>query len=122
MWFKLIHCLVLFSYLNILTYEVGINREPMPQALILNGESLLEFVLDDVLDIPIDSEGEDVEIIYDDYRTTSIQYQIIPILIFLLGCIFAVALSAKPNAHPYYSGNRQIAPGYYTFLYRYSLF
>ncbi|QBQ42396.1 hypothetical protein [Sphingobacterium psychroaquaticum] len=118
---KLIHFFVLLCYVNILAYEVGVNAHTHEG--ILNGESILEFVLDDVLDIPISKTSEDVTIPYDEYRSMSHQSYLIPLFVFLITISFAIASVMEQPKHPKYDGKkRQIFPGYYAFLYRYKPF
>ncbi len=122
--FKLVHFFVLLCYINILAYEVGGNSYVENRTSILNGESILEFVLDDVLDLPISKSASDVEILYEEYRTTQQQAYLLPaILVVLFSFGLAIAPIVERIKHPLYTGKkRQIIPGYYAFLYRYKPF
>ncbi|SFS61329.1 hypothetical protein [Sphingobacterium wenxiniae] len=116
---KLVHYFVLLCYINILAYEAGANTSMAHDDSILNGESILEFVLDDVLDIPIDKEAEDVEILYEEYRSIQHQYYLMPLFVLVLGLLFAIRPLLKVRKHPVYDGKkRQIIPDYYSHLYR----
>lgn len=122
--FKLVHFFVLLCYINILAYEVGGNCYAENRTSILNGESILEFVLDDVLDLPISESAEDVEILYEEYRTTQQQAHLSPaILVLLISFGFSIDPLVERIKHPIYTGKkRQIIPGYYAFLYRFKPF
>src|SRR5690606_12752678 len=69
MLFKIVHSIVLLCYLNILVYQPESGYAMRYDDSLLNGESLLEIVLDDVLALPIDKDTADVEILYDEYRS-----------------------------------------------------
>ncbi|TDS14511.1 hypothetical protein [Sphingobacterium paludis] len=116
---KLIHFLVLLSYLNILGYEASANIPEIEDDYLLNGESLLEFVLDDVLDLPVNKETDDVEIRYEEYRAIPYSDYILPIFVLILGTLFLFRPPTQDQKHPVYDAKkRQIIPGYYAFLYR----
>jgi len=116
---KLVHYFVLLSYINIIAYEGGEGNAVHSDDSLLNGESLLEFVLDDVLDLPVDEDAKDVEIRYDEYRALSYQYFVLPVFVLFLGTLFSLRQVEERIKHPLYDGKkRQIVPGYYTFLYR----
>lgn len=121
---KLVHFFVLICYINILAYEAGGNTYAVEQDSILNGESILEFVLDDVLDLPIDKSAEDVEILYDEYRSHSYQYHhLTPIFIIVFGLLLVFKLVSNDRKHPFYDDDRkQISLGYHTFLHRFKPF
>lgn len=92
MWTRIFYFLALFSYLNLLFYQAGVN----PNAHATNiptqyfmGDSLLEFVLDDVLDIPIEIPEKDAEVQFDDYRIFNFNPQILSIFIFVLGIVYS---------------------------------
>ena len=66
MWTRIFYFLALFSYLNLLFYQAGVNtntRATNISTQYFMGDSLLEFVLDDVLDIPIEVPEKDAEYI-----------------------------------------------------------
>jgi len=116
---KLVHYFVLLSYLNILGYEASANIPEIEDDYLMNGESLLEFVLDDVLDLPVDKETDDVEIRYEEYRFIPYPDYILPLFVLFLGAMFLFRPLTKVQKHPVYDAKkRQIIPGYYSFLYR----
>ncbi|MFD1771850.1 hypothetical protein [Sphingobacterium suaedae] len=116
---KLVHYFVLLCYVNIIAYEGGGNTVVHQEDSLLNGESLLEFVLDDVLDLPVDEDAKDVEIRYDEYRSISYQYFVLPLFVLVLGTFLTFQKYDEKVKHPVYDGKkRQIIPGYYRFLYR----
>ncbi|WP_437919174.1 hypothetical protein [Sphingobacterium sp. LRF_L2] len=116
---KLVHYLVLLCYVNILAYEGGADYYLADNSYLLNGESILEFVLDDVLDIPIDEEAESIELRYDEYRAMPYQYYLMPLFVLAVAFLFHLTVVEQRKKHPVYDAKkRQIIPGYYTFLYR----
>lgn len=120
---KLVHYIVLLCYVNILAYEAGSGTPAMVHSPILNGESILEFVLDDVLEIPIDKTSVDIEIQYDEYRVLSNHFHLIPLFVFLVGFVFSFRFLADKVRHPIYDGKkRYIVPGYYKHLHRLKLY
>lgn len=121
---KLVHYFVLLCYVNILAYEAGGNCYAADGNSILNGESILEFVLDDVLEIPIDKSTQDVEIPYDEYRSHSNQnLYILPVFIFVFGLIFGIKYLPNDRKHPFYDSEKNpIHLGYNSFLHRFKPF
>lgn len=118
MWYKIVHYLVLLCYFNILVYQPEIDVVRQDDSF-LNGESLLEFVLDDVLDLPIDEDTADVEIRYDEYRAYGYQGASLPLFILVFAVLFSFKQFASYSKHPVYAGKkRQIIPEYYRYLYR----
>ncbi|MGO1244050.1 MAG: hypothetical protein ACTJHT_01560 [Sphingobacterium sp.] len=123
MLFKLVHWLVLLCYVNILAYEAGTGTTTHVHSPILNGESILEFVLDDVLEIPIDKNSTDVHILYDEYRVISTNLHLIPLFILLTGFVFSVWFLCEQLRHPTYDGTKlHITLGYYKYLHLFHLY
>jgi len=119
MLFKIIHSIVLLCYLNILVYQPEAGFAMRYDDSLLNGESLLEIVLDDVLALPIDKDAADVEILYDEYRSYEYQVFSLPFFVLVLAVLFSFRQLASYVKHPVYDGKkRRIIPGYYTHLYR----
>lgn len=119
MWFKIVHTVVLLCYLNILAYQPETGIAVRHDDSLLNGESLLEIVLDDVLALPIDKEAADVEILYDESRTYEHQEVSLSFFTVVLAVLFSFKQLASYVKHPVYDGKkRQIIPNYYTHLYR----
>lgn len=117
---KIIHYIVIFSYINILAYQPEAEGMSMRHDdSLLNGESLLEIVLDDVLSLPIDQDAADVEILYDDYRPLEFQGLTLSLFTVVLFILFSFRQLAFYIKHPVYHGKkRHIIPGYYRHLYR----
>ena len=123
MLFKILHSIVLLCYLNILAYQPEVAGASRHDDTLLNGESLLEIVLDDVLDIPIDEHADDVQIPYDEYRPMEQMELALAAFIFVLAVLFSFELFATYLKHPVYSGKKRfIIPAYYTHLYRFQPF
>jgi len=119
MWFKIVHYVVLLCYLNILAYQPETGFAMRHDDSLLNGESLLEIVLDDVLALPIDKEAADVEILYDEYRSYESQGASLVLFVLVLAVLFSFKQLASYTKHPVYDGKkRHIIPGYYAHLYR----
>lgn len=119
MLFKVIHYLVLLCYLNLLAYQPETGASLRHDDSLLNGESLLEIVLDDVFELPIDKETDDVEILYDEYRVHEYQASSLSLFVLVLAVLFSFKQLAYYAKHPLYAGKkRHIIPGYYTHLYR----
>ena len=122
---KIFHFLALFGYLNILFYQAGVNTNTRASNIstqYFTGDSLLEFVLDDVLDIPIEVPEKDSEVQFDDYRIFNFNPQILSVFIFVLGLFYSALSILKQKKHPLYSKKNACLSGYYQYLYRYSLF
>ena len=123
MLFKIIHTLVLLCYLNILAYQPETGTAVRHDDSLFNGESLLEKVLDDVLDVPIDESTDDVEIQYEDYRSLEQTVVVLSPFLLVLAILFSFEQFASYIKHPVYSGKkRHIIPGYYTYLHRFQPF
>ncbi|PRD46998.1 hypothetical protein [Sphingobacterium haloxyli] len=119
MWFKIVHALVLLCYLNILVYQPETVSGIRHDDSLLNGESLLEIVLDDVLALPIDKDAADVEIPYDEYRSHGQQALSLSLFVLVLAVLFSFKQLTSYIKHPVYDGRkRRIVPGYYMYLYR----
>lgn len=117
---KIIHYFVILSYINILVYQPEAEGTSMRyDDSLLNGESLLEIVLDDVLSLPIDQNAADVEILYDEYRSLEFQGLALSLFIVVLFVLFSFKQLACYIKHPVYHGKRRhIIPGYYRHLHR----
>lgn len=119
MLFKIVHSIVLLCYLNILVYQPESGYAMRYDDSLLNGESLLEIVLDDVLALPIDKDTADVEILYDEYRSHEYKAFSLSLFVLLLTVLFSFEQLATYVKHPVYDGKkRRIIPNYYTHLHR----
>lgn len=122
MFLKLFHFLALFGYLNILVYEAGCNTIQNGQSL-FDGDSLIEFVLNDVLDIPVKQNNPDSEVMYDDYRIFHSGIYVLPVLFLITAFFFGLLpFIIKKESHPLYRNKSICLPGYYSFLFRYKPF
>lgn len=119
MLFKIVHSIVLLCYLNILVYQPETGFAMRYDDSLLNGESLLEIVLDDVFALPIDKDAADVEILYDEYRSHEHQTLSLSLFVLVLAVLFSFKQVASYVKHPVYDGKkRRIIPNYYTYLHR----
>jgi len=84
MLFKFFHFLGLFAYLNIIVYEAGFNV--LSKDTMLDGHSLVEYVIDDLLDLP-KSHVQDLKIPNEDYRLAKAATPALGVIAFFL-CFF----------------------------------
>lgn len=115
---KLFHFLSLFAYLNIIVYEAGASPT-VDKQYIFAGDSIIEFILDDVMDIPMKNHGNDLEIPNEKYRVFQSVSFVAPLifffsLIFVFSCIYR---TIKVD-HPFYQNKSFCLPGYYSYLFR----
>lgn len=122
MW-RVFHFFVLLSYLNILCFDIKycgtFNFEP-----VATGETLIEVVLEDFLDLQQQSENFEFipDIMFDDYRIVSHFLAIIPLVLYFTWLLRKIFASNDKIKHYIYFAKRLIQPDYYTFLYRFRLF
>ncbi|MDQ1152711.1 hypothetical protein [Sphingobacterium zeae] len=117
---KIFHLLILFAYLNLLTYD---SFSSATGQVVHAGETIVEYFLDDVLDLdPIQSSHEEKVLLQDDYRIFAVNSQVLPIFIFVFGIVFTALCFAKDDEHPFYRSKTICRPGYYHFLYRFRPF
>ncbi|MDR2283587.1 MAG: hypothetical protein LBE37_10275 [Sphingobacterium sp.] len=119
---RILHFLVLFGYLNVLCYEVQycnmLDFRP-----VVSGETFLEVVLEEILDITDSEQQETVpQIFFDDYRILFLSLGVLPTILFVVWLLRKLFLFTKTIKHPRYESKRLCLPGYYTFLYRYRPF
>lgn len=115
---KLFHFLSLFAYLNIIVYEAG-ACPTVDKQYIFAGDSIIEFLLDDVMDIPMKSHETDLEIPNEKYRVFQSGNFVAPItfFFFLIFVFSRICRTIKIN-HPFYQNKSVCLPGYYSYLFR----
>lgn len=119
---KIVHYILLFCYLNIIAYHPQADVSNGHNHPILNGESLLEFVLEDFLSIPIDDHSQDVELLYDQYLGHKSTLGL-SIFLTVLAIIFYFQLFVGYNKHPRYGSKKwNIILDYHTHLHRLHIF
>jgi hypothetical protein len=119
---QMLHFLALFSYLNILCFEVKYGDIFASQPIESN-DTLIEYVLEHVLmDIPTEIPKQLPSIIYDEYRIFSICLLLAIATIVLCWLASKHFFDLKPRKHPVYISKTQCLSGYYRFLSRYQLF
>lgn len=119
MFIKLFHFLSLFAYLNMITYEGGETAIQDKFA----GDSMIEFVLDDVLNIPMDNLIDDIEIPNEKYRLFNTAIQMMPAVLMMLSFfLFKQIGKLITIAHPFYKTKSICLPGYYLHLFRFKPF
>lgn len=119
MFIKLFHMLSLFAYLNTITYENGETTEKNTFA----GDSVLEFVLNDIMNIPMNNLVDDIEVPNDSYRLFNSTIPFMPAILLLLS-VFLPGLIEKIRVteHPLYKTKSTCLPTYYTHLFRFKPF
>jgi hypothetical protein len=116
MLFKFLHIIGLFAYLNIIVYEAGFNA--LSKDTVLDGHSLVEYVIDDLLDLP-KTNVQDLKIPNEEYRLAKASMPTIGAIAFFL-CFFLYrqVLRTQVVEHPSYKARSLCLPGYYSFLFR----
>lgn len=120
--YRLLYFMAFFGYLNILCYEVKYCNlaDPIP---IASSDTLLEVVLDDILDFDHNEDKEVLpEIMFDDYRILALSLGIIPVILYFSWLLRRLPVANDKIKHTIYYIKRLILPDYYTFLYRYRPF
>ena len=122
MFVKLFHFLALFGYLNIIAYQASCNSSESSRA-VFDGDSLIEFVLNDILDVPLEKQSPDNDVLFDEYRISHSSVSVLPVLLFLVSFFFGQRFEiVKKLSHPIYQAKSNCLPGYYSFLFRYKPF
>jgi hypothetical protein len=122
MFVKLFYFLALFGYLNIIAYQASCNSVENKHA-IFDGDSLIEFVLNDLLDIPLKKQSPDAEVSFKKYSISYWVIFLLPIIILLTTYFFGQRfVVVKKLSHPIYKAKSLCLPGYYSFLFRYKPF
>ncbi|MFA4869207.1 MAG: hypothetical protein WC623_13455 [Pedobacter sp.] len=119
MFIKLFHFLSLFAYLNTITYEGGETSVKN----IFAGDSFIEFVLDDVMNIPMDNLVDDIEIPNESYRLFNSIIHIMPAILLVLSFFLARQIGKViVIEHPFYKTKSVCLPSYYSHLFRFKPF
>lgn len=116
---RILYFLAFFGYLNVLCYEVKYCNlfDPVP---VSSSETLLEVVLEDILDLDHNHENEKLpEIMFDDYRILAMFLGTLPVVLYFSWLLSRLYATSDKIKHRIYYLRRLIFPGYYTFLYRY---
>ncbi|ERJ61033.1 hypothetical protein [Sphingobacterium paucimobilis] len=119
---RILHFLALFGYLNVLCYEVKycniVDFKPVSSS-----ETLLEVVLEEILDVTHPEQHENLpNIFFDDYRILMLILGVLPVILFFCWLVRKLFLFSKEIDHPAYVSKTLCLPGYYTFLYRFRPF
>lgn len=120
--FRLLNFLALFGYLNILCFEVR-SGDVFGFFPVEAGETFVEVVLEEVLDLDQAQNAILPAIVFDEYRTNVVLTDLIP-LVLVIACLFCrLLIESKSTVNNRYYLSRNICrPGYYRFLYRYRPF
>ena len=114
MLFKFFYFLGLFAYLNIIVYEAGTNS--VNKHTVLDGDSLVEYVIDDLLDLP-KSNVDDIEIQNEKYSLFNTGNYIVTAAVLICFFLYRQILPTLTE-HPLYKTKSFCLPGYYSFLFR----
>lgn len=113
---KIFHFLALFAYLNTITYHEG-SSISNGSRFDLDGDSLVEFILEDVLDLPIHMEEEDPEMMFEEYRISAFQATVPPLFFRNMNFATPVAKMADPQIITSVFNSKIFEiPGYYAYL------
>lgn len=119
---RVLHIFFLLAYLNILCYEVKYCSF-FYSTPVESSETLLEIVLEEVLNLSHSDSQEPIPtILFDDYRILSLALAILPIILFFSWLVRKIFPPLKDNEHPIYLSKTMCLPGYYSFLYRFRPF
>lgn len=117
---KIFHLLTLCAYLNLWTYD---SFSSATGQVIHTGETIVEYFLDDVLDLdPIHPSQEEKVLLQDDYRIFSVNSQVLSVFIFVFGIVFTAWCFSKGKIHPFYRSKTLCLLGYYRYLARFRPF
>ncbi|MFD1165831.1 hypothetical protein ACFQ2C_09475 [Sphingobacterium daejeonense] len=120
--FRLLHFLALFGYLNVLCLEVK-SFDLFGSSTVVANETLVEIVLEDVLDLTHTDNSETLpKIIFDEYRIFSLILGLLPLVLVFTWLISRISRLITTIKHPFYLSKTICLPGYYQFLYRYRPF
>lgn len=115
---KFLHFLVLFAYINIIAYELGPVTANGDKRL-LEKDSLIEFFLNNILDIPMNADIVEVEHVNENYRPVHVFSFAFSTVLFLLGFfLFKKFPKVISSSHPFYSSKSFCLPAYYSYLFR----
>lgn len=87
----------------------------------LDGGSLVEYVLDDLLDIP-PGDTEDLEIQNEDYRRYQTGSHLLVAAVLFCFLLLRKLILPLVTQHPFYKNKSFCLPGYYAFLFRFKPF
>ncbi len=129
--FKALNIFVLIGFLNMITYFPCYVSESWPPPIvdvIENGidedgsDTLLDILLDDVLDIPVSGDDVAPDIFYDDFSFFALIFSLsAKVLDLFLLTVKPLISSLMSRENSFLSAVRPI-PGYYNFLFRYKPF
>lgn len=115
---RFLHFLVLFAYINIIGYEPGPVTASGDKYL-FESDSLIEFFLNDILDIPVSSGGKEIDAVNDNYQPgNAINYVFSAVLFLLSFFLFKRIRKVVRSIHPFYSAKSFCLPAYYSYLFR----
>ncbi len=119
---RLIHFFVLFAYINVSVYESNPLNDHGNSHL-FDGNSVMEYVLVNLLDVSNEENEVNVEIQNENYRPFSHFQNIFPaiLFIFLIHC-FKQIIGKVKISHPFYQAKSVCLPFYYLHLFRFKPF
>lgn len=119
---QFLHFLALFSYLNILCFEVRYGNI-IDLTPIESNETFIEIVLEKVFKFGQSEIPQHLpEIIYDEYRISDSAIGLAVVVFVVAWVCTHILLLTNSVTHPVYSSRTKFLPGYYSFLTRYQLY
>ncbi len=115
---KILSLFTLLTYINTITYHDDGNSRQYSD-LGLESDTLIEFLLEDVFELPIKGDSEDPDVQYDEYRYGHVTGIMPPFKwreSSLLNPIPSVII--LDNTSPLFDSKTICQPGYYTYLFR----
>lgn len=120
--FRILHFLAIFSYLNVLCFEVKCS-ELLGYQRVSSNETFVEVVLEEVLNFQHEDGEKNIPvIIYDEYRIFSLLLAVVPLVLIFTWLLSRFLFLQKSVKHPVYLSKTNCLPSYYQFLYRYRPF
>lgn len=114
---RLLHLLILFFYLNSTVYEPG--SASSSSLSLSGGNSLIEFFLSDLLEIPGSTDVKELDMVNENYQPVNIIICIFPAVIFFLSFfLFRKTGKVVLSIHPFYRTKSFCLQTCYSYLFR----
>lgn len=115
---RFLHFLMLFVYINIIAYEPGPVTASGDKYL-FESDSLIEYFLNDILEIPANEELKEVDMVNENYRPGHAVSYIFSAVLFLLTFLFFKQTDKLiRSSHPFYRAKSFCLQAYYSYLFR----
>ncbi|SFC13853.1 hypothetical protein SAMN05421747_10533 [Parapedobacter composti] len=115
---KLFNFLALFAYINCLCYQDGPYHGQYDRGL-LDGDPLIEIVLDDLLDFPLNDAANESDFHYEKYRPNFGAFSLAQLLPKqLVASLTQLPLLLSTPMKSAFGSKLKCLPGYYLYLFR----